>query len=137
MVVTSGGGARALNIPSYYPGLIIRTDSMGDTLWTHTYQIIDTQNVQVNSIIPLADGRIVVGAMSTYQVISGPPGYLPYDPNTPWFLVLDSTGNIIKDTLYGTAYGGGGTIYKDLGSGYCPILGVKPSPLGEDFSKFV
>ena len=103
-----GGGGRGFDTPSYFdPLLLIRTDSIGDTLWTRTYQKNDTQEAVVNNVIPLGDGRIVVGAMSTYQVLLGPPGYLTYDPKTPWFLVLDSLGNIIKDTLYGTLYGGG------------------------------
>jgi len=88
---------------------------MGDTLWTHTYQKIDTQSSEINTIIPLADGRIVVGAMSTYDVTSASS---VYNHDTPWFLLLDSAGSIIRDTLYGgNKYGGDGRIFKDsLGS---------------------
>jgi type IX secretion system substrate protein len=115
------GGAHALNIPSYYPGNIIRTDSMGDTLWTHTYQKDTAQWVIINNIIPLADGRIVVGAVSIYQIIFSMTGFT-YEHYTPWFMVLDSMGNILRDTLYGSQYMMdntlSGELYNDMNGGY-------------------
>ena len=36
-------------------------------------------------------------------------------------MVLDSMGNILKDTLYSNGYVGGGAIYKDLNGGYVHI----------------
>ncbi len=112
------GGVHAVNSASVYPGYIIRTDSMGDTLWTHTYQKDTAQWVTVNTVIPLSDGRIVVGAMSAYNAWDGSTNYFH---NTPWFLVLDSMGNILKDTLYGSDFAGGGAIYKDKNGGYIHI----------------
>ena len=118
------GGSRALNTPSAYPGLLICTDSMGDTLWTHTYQNIDTQMVQIINILPLADGRIVAAAMSSYQVIIEPSG-VTYNHNVPWFLVLDNMGNILKDTAYNNTYMVGanlcGSLYNDMNGGYIQI----------------
>jgi hypothetical protein len=109
------GGSHSTNIPSYYPGLLMRTDTFGDTLWTHTYKKNSSQSVRIRSIIPLSDGRIVVGASSTYTYFIGSSAFYHH---TPWFLVLDSDGNILKDTLYGAKYGLGGFIYKDIAGGY-------------------
>jgi hypothetical protein len=109
------GGAHGTNIPSYYPGLLMRTDTFGDTLWTHTYKKNSSQSVIIRTVIPLSDGRIVVGASSTYTYFIGSSAFYHH---TPWFLVLDSAGNILKDTLYGARYSGGGFIYKDIAGGY-------------------
>ncbi len=108
------GGFRSINRRPNYPGFVIRTDTLGDTLWTHTYQKDTAQWVQIQHIIPLPDGRIVLGAQSTYwaNLVN------PYTHPTPWFIVLDSLGNIIKDTLYGAKYAGGGHLYKDNIGGY-------------------
>ncbi len=106
------GGTRELNSSSYYKGLIARTDSMGDTLWTRTYQLDTTDLVQIDNIIPLADGRIVVGATSSRLVNPGPDAYYS---DAAWFMVLDSTGSIISDTVYSM---GGGNILPDKNGGY-------------------
>ncbi len=111
-----GGGGHGLNVPTYYPGLIVRTDSLGDTLWTHTYQIHATQSVEVNAVLSLPDGRIVAGAQSRYDVVT--PALDVYYHFTPWFMVLDSAGTIIRDTVYGSKYGGGGKLYRDTIEGY-------------------
>jgi hypothetical protein len=92
-----GGGVQSLNISSNRKGIIARTDSMGDTLWTHSYQFDTTQLVQINNIIPLADGHIVVGATSSRLKN---PGANEYYYSAAWFMVLDSAGSIIHDTLY-------------------------------------
>ncbi len=121
------GGGRSYNIDSdYLPGYIIRTDTFGDTLWTRTYQKITTQGAFINNTIPLSDGRIVVGAISTYVASGGPPDYITYYHNTPWFLVLDSTGSVLRDTLYGSEYSSGasgvcGELYADKNGGYINI----------------
>ena len=120
------GGVRGTDTPSVPYAYVIRTDSIGDTVWTHTYQKIVTQDAIVNNILPLPDGRIVLGAMSTYVANGGPPHYITYYHNTPWFLVLDSTGNVLKDTLYGVRYSTGasavcGELYPDKNGGYINI----------------
>jgi len=119
------GGERGRNFPYNYPGLLIRTDSSGDTLWVRTYQHDVLQWVAINNIIPLNDGRIVLGAMSTYMADAGGIHHIAYYHNTPWFLVLDSSGNILKDTLYGSGYLVGSNVcnnlYKDKSGGYIHI----------------
>ena len=115
------GGLHAHNTPSYYPAYIIRTDSFGDTLWTHTYKNNATQFAQIHNILPLADGRIIVGAISTVEKNPGPNSYYY---NTPWYMLLDSMGNIIRDTLYTTGFQDGGFIYNDLNGGYITMGGL-------------
>ena len=115
------GGYHGLDTPSNYPGYIIRTDSMGDTIWTHTYQKYFDQSVEVNSIIPLSDGRIIIGAMSERLMYGGPPHYFGYYDYIPWFILLDNHGNIIRDTLYNIGFQDGGFIYKDMNGGYFSI----------------
>ena len=113
------GGDRSTNTGSVFPGFLVRANNIGDTIWTHTYQKYATQQVMVNTVAPLAGGRILVGAMSSPQVTTGAYTYLL---NVPWFLVLDSMGNIIRDTIYGTRFvGGGGVIYPDAYGGYFHI----------------
>jgi hypothetical protein len=118
------GGLRELNRPSLYQGLLIRTDSLGDTLWTRTYQKIGSQKGAIVSIIPLTDGRIIIGAMSTYTADAGGVHHLTYYHNTPWFMLLDSSGAIIRDTLFSSCMVGGnicGSIYTDKNGGYIHI----------------
>jgi len=80
---------------------------MGDTLWTHTYQKYPTQFAQINSVTPLSGGRILAGAESGYVVYTYWKTIFEgaYYHSSPWFMILDSVGNIIKDTLYGNRMG--------------------------------
>jgi hypothetical protein len=110
-----GGGRKLSNGASVFPALMVRANSNGDTIWTHIYEKNAAHFAQIRSIIPLSDGRIVVGASSTYTYFRGSSAFYHH---TPWFLVLDSDGNILKDTLYGAKYGLGGFIYKDIAGGY-------------------
>ncbi len=124
-----GGGIRKYgNTATTFPGLLVRTDSNADTLWTRTYWKEPTQQTRIRTLIPLDDGRIVVGAESKYTYFIGS---VPFYHHTPWFLVLDSSGNILKDTLYGTKYGGGGNIYKDINGGYIHYgwIDTVPAPI--------
>ena len=134
-----GGFREQNNVPDSYKGLVICTDSLGDTLWTHIYQEPWGNPSCVNSIIPLPDGRIVIGAMDMRRVTV--PGNFYYH-NSPWFIITDSLGNILKDTLYNNTYGGGGTIYKDKNGGYIHFgeieLFVNPDPTGiENFPSYI
>jgi len=88
---------------------------MGDTMWTRTYQFDTTQLVQINNIIPLAEGRIVVGATSSHIKDTGADEYYY---NGAWFMVLDSMGNIIIDTVYSIGFMSGGNIFPDMNGGY-------------------
>ncbi len=115
------GGFRSLNSNSNYPALLIRTDSLGDTLWTHTYQKNGSQRTRIVSIIPLNDGRIVIGAISTYPEDAGGIHHTIFNHNLPWFLLLDGLGNIIRDTIYGNKYMTGinvGNLFPDRNGGY-------------------
>jgi uncharacterized protein YodC (DUF2158 family) len=109
------GGSHATNLPSHFPGILMRTDTSGDSIWTHTYQKVSSQDLRIRTIIPLNDGRIVLGAQSTYTYSIGSTAFYHH---TPWFLLLDGAGNIIRDTLYGVNYGLGGALYKDANGGY-------------------
>ena len=76
-IMSDGGnilsGARSFDTSSNFPGYIIRTDSMGDTLWTHTYQKNVNQWAIINNVLPLPDGRIVAGGVTTDWEYAGPP----------------------------------------------------------------
>jgi hypothetical protein len=109
------GGGHGVYAPTHFPGLIIRTDSNGNLLWVHTYQKIFSQNGHINSLEIFSDGRILVGASSSYQK------YLPqsftYFHDNPWFLLLDSVGNVLRDTLIENQYQGK-VISSDKNGGY-------------------
>ena len=111
------GGGRGYDTPgNYYPSYLIRTDTFGDTIWTHTYRKRTDQPSQIFNINPLADGQVAIGATSEYQQFIS--GFGNINHYTPWFFIIDSSGNIIKDSLYGARYGGGVALNKDLGIGY-------------------
>jgi hypothetical protein len=129
-----GGGGRG-DVAPHNLGFIIRTDSLGDTLWTHTYSHDTGQWAEINTIISLSDGRIVAGAMSGYYAFDGSDAYTH---NTPWFMVLDKSGNVMRDTVYGNRYGGGGGIYKDRLGGYIHLGAIDTfeTRFPEDFQNF-
>jgi hypothetical protein len=102
------GGMQEVNYATAWPALLVRTDSMGNMLWSRTYWKDTSQQTTVNTVEALDNGQILVGAMSSYLVvISVSESYSDYQ-NSPWFMLLDSAGNIIKDVLYDSIYGGGG-----------------------------
>ena len=118
------GGLHDLNTPSSYPGYLIHTDSIGDTIWTHSYKKYSGQSAIINNIIPLLDGRIVVGAMTTFQEYIS--GFGNIDHNSPWLMLLNNMGVILKDTVYGSKYmigrkGACGELYADVNGGYIVI----------------
>lgn len=122
------GGGHGLNTPSHYPGYLIRTNALGDTLWTKTFQRDTSDSYTITNIIPLADGRIVVAA--TFPR-TGWFGSISYTQNVPWFLLLDQNGNIIKDSIYSSLYMAGrigicGNLYSDINGGYV-FIGVYDS----------
>jgi hypothetical protein len=134
------GGRHKLNASTspWAPGLIIRTDSLGDTLWTRTYWKDTNTSVQINSIVPLADGRIVVGAWSSTIKTTSLDWYYC---DAPWYMLLDNMGNIIRDTVYSHGFQCCGFIYKDVSGGYGTIGGFdsvyNPDPASiENFPSF-
>ena len=115
------GGGRGTDTPSNPVAHLVRTDTTGDTLWTRSYQKDVSERAAIDNVIPLSDGQIVVGAMSTYLAVGG-----SYYHNTPWFLELDSMGNIIKDTSFTVGYLVGAEdvcneLYADKNGGYINI----------------
>ena len=115
------GGLRVYDTSSnYYVCYLIKTDTLGDTVWTHVYQKDTEQRAYIQNIISLPDGRTVVGAVSSYTTSLG------YYHNTPWYLVLDSMGNLIKDTVFTSGYLVGAEevcneLYADKNGGYINI----------------
>lgn len=112
------GGVRYPLDTNYFRGLLIRTDSMGDTLWTRIYAKDSIGPVRIFGIVPLADGRIAVGANIRRVEDAGPPYHFGYYANVPWYLLLDSAGNIIRDTIYNSGIAGGGSLSRDMNGGY-------------------
>lgn len=102
-------------IPWNHPMMLIKTDGNGNKIWERLYKLDTGQASTLNRLDTLSGGRILVGAMSTYDVTNY--GYT-YAHNRPWFLILDSIGNILKDTAYGPRYGGGGWISRDVNGGF-------------------
>ncbi len=95
-----------------YRGVLIRTDSNGNLLW----KVQHPQSVSFFSVEYIGGSKILVGgALRTYHV---PSPVLAYYRNRPWFIVYDTSGNVIQDTLYGIQYAGGATSYKDKRGGY-------------------
>ena len=118
-----GGGGEATNGADYGPGLVICADTLGDTLWTKTY-LIDTGHItMINTLEPLDSGRILVGATRDTRVLYDFSQWIDF--HAPWFLIIDTNGNILKDTLYSyTNYweilngNEGGHLYKDTNGGF-------------------
>ena len=115
------GGGRGTDTPSNSVAHLIRTDTTGDTLWTRTYQKDLSEQAAIDNVISLSDGRIIVAALSQYISAGG-----SYYHNTPWFLELDSMGNVIKDTVFNIGYLVGAEdvcneLYADKNGGYINI----------------
>jgi Secretion system C-terminal sorting domain len=109
------GGERGKNVSFNYPGLVVRTDTSGNTLWTHTYQKDTSQWVQIKNIIPLADGFVALGTSTTQWSFIGSEAYTNQHA---WFIMIDALGNIIKDTAYIVGFAGGGSLFRDSHGGF-------------------
>ncbi len=97
-------------------GLLVRTDAAGNYLWSKVYDKISSEQVQLSSLELLPDGKVLIGASSISLVWYGSSTY--YYRNKPWFIIADTAGTIIKDTLFDDGFAGGGTIHRDLRGGY-------------------
>ena len=113
------GGGRAPYAP-LFQGLLIRTDSLGDTIWTRTYPEISGEEAWFTNLIPISNNRIAASATSrsTYfccgtGITSG--SFYHYDAI---FMILDSIGNVLKDTTFGRRYSDGGNLFPDRLGGY-------------------
>jgi hypothetical protein len=110
-----GGTQADTAVDSLSSVLLVRIDTNGNLLWKHTYHKVSGDNEELNSISLLADGRILVGAQ--IEALDGWPGDVYYRL-TPWYILLDTAGNILKDLVWNSGHTGGGTIYPDANGGY-------------------
>jgi len=118
------GGLIAGNTSDYSSGLIVCADTFGDTIWTKSYLIDTGHQTMINTVEPIDNWRILVGATRDTRIFY-PTTSETIDFNAPWFLVIDTNGNILKDTLWRyTDYWEhlvgveGGHLYKDKNGGY-------------------
>jgi len=119
-----GGGSIGGNWNDYAAALIVCADTSGDTLWTKSYLIDTGHYTMINTVEPIDNWRILVGATRDTRIFYPSTGDV-IDFNAPWFLVIDTNGNILKDTLWSyTDYWEhlvgveGGHLYKDKNGGY-------------------
>ena len=113
-----GGGRAPYGMPEQ--GLLIRTDSLGDTMWTKTYPSISGDLAWFTNLIPISNNRVAASATSrsTYWCCGSGRTYNAYYHYDAIFMILDSMGNILKDTVYGRRYSNGGNIFPDRQGGY-------------------
>jgi len=119
------GSTHELYPSTNYPSRIIRTDSNGNIIWARSYQKVPSEATIINTIEPLGPDKILVGAMS-HNAVLFPFGYVPR--NYPWFLILDTAGNILKDTLFGDPYWGAGAIHIDPYGGFYHVGWIDSFP---------
>ena len=89
--------------------LLTRTDSNGNVIWQKRYKKLPTSAERpcIVSLDVLDSNTVLVGAMSTHTEWISQFDF--YGHNTPWFMIIDGAGNIIKDTAYvNTHFAGGG-----------------------------
>ena len=113
-----GGGRAKYWMPQ--EGLLIRTDSLGDTLWTHTYPEITGDLAWFTNLIPISNNRIAASATnrSTYWCCGTGITLGSYYHYDAIFMILDSMGNVLRDTTFGRRYSNGGNISPDRFGGY-------------------
>ncbi len=76
-------------------GLVIRTNSLGDTLWVRTYGGGDHD--QINCIAKLDDGYALAGFKGKYM------GYMSLVGGDFWLLKIDDDGETIWEHIYGVS----------------------------------
>ncbi len=139
----AGERSGAIYSPSNDSALIMHIDNAGNLLWAKTYKTtfygID---YQFSSLQTLPNGNVLASAsivnpkVATVGLISQ-----NYTLNSPWFIIMDTVGNILKDTVYTTHYGGCPAIVDKNGGyfiwGYLDSL-ITNNPLDEqNFPDFV
>jgi len=97
-------------------GLLIRTDSNGNKIWQHTYSKLPGLATNIRSVVPLDNNRTLVGASCVYNIPEGGGSVLT--TKRPWYFIIDSVGNILRDTLYGSSPYYGEYINIDKNGGY-------------------
>ena len=93
-------------------GVLRRVDNAGNVLW----MTVHSKASGFGRCEYIGDGKILVGSADVVPVWQPGGGYFYY--NYPWFMIYDTLGNLVKDTLYGGKYVGGGSIFKDKNGGY-------------------
>lgn len=88
----------------------------GTLLWVKTYMKDTSGQNRFTSIDVLKDGKLLVGGTIIRHVFVTPSRGFRF--SQPWFTVVDTMGNILRDTLYGKEYLGGGNIFVDKNAGY-------------------
>ncbi len=114
------GGRYDTSTASQLPSaLIIRADSMGNMLWEKAYKYLPTRHGFATDALELNDHRIVMESCA-YRLVITDTSMLDYYYNQdPWFVTLDSNGNILKDTLWNdNGIGTAGGLTKDVNGGY-------------------
>jgi len=115
-----GGERSQMPSAAWDSGLIIHADSMGNLLWSKTNRraSFPGEYNPVNSFVQLSNRNIAIGASICNPKTAGSgANTLDYTLNSPWFMIMDTNGNILWDTVYTTHYGGGG-LYPDINGGY-------------------
>ena len=120
------GGGRAVGPHAGLKGsaFLRNIDSNGKELWCRIYNRLPGTYQFINSLYLLSDGRILAGGSGQYDArkkLTTNPNPLDYYAYTPWFALMDTAGNVLKDTVYGayTKLVGGGFIKPDRnGGGY-------------------
>jgi hypothetical protein len=111
------GGSRENISLTDFPAVLWHTDSSGNLIWEHIYDIVPGNVTKVNSLDTLDDNRILIGLYS--RSIAYTNATHDYYSNQPWFIIIDTTGTILRDTFYSSGrYSGGGFIFKDKTGGY-------------------
>ena len=110
--------------------LIQRIDKNGNLIWARAYNRDTGANNQFTSIEMLPDNRLLVGG---YLKKAAKRGQYSFHFYHPWFLILDTVGNILRDTVYSDHYYpgswvGGGNIYIDINGGYFHWGGKDSTP---------
>lgn len=96
-------------------GLLIHADSAGNFINEHVYVRVAWEKAQLDRLQLLPDGHVLLGAESDSLILLGSS---PYYKEKPWFIVIDTSGAVIRDTVYAHGYAGGGRIHTDLNGGY-------------------
>ncbi len=98
-------------------GLLIRTDNAGRFQWAKTYQQSSTGKHIIKSVEQLSDGRLL---LCLAIITRTSRGQFDYSRTTPWIIIADSLGNVLKEKIFPTKYGATAypTAYADRNGGY-------------------
>lgn len=101
-------------------GLVMRTDNVGNLLWSKTYETGFGSQNYLTSIQYIGNGQILLGG--SYEFLYYPGGYLVTTDLVPWFLSIDTAGKIIKslssDYIHSNNEASGANIFKDRNGGF-------------------